>query len=290
MLDPMTYRIRIGTCSVKMCVKKRCLSRFSSNIHSYHLWKIGWTVISISLFTVIMLICALNLTHNNSNTEIHSASYESNSSLKIEANLSNYIIVCYTFGISDLNLLMRMVNGNRKNTIKIGHWNGGSSFLSKSEKGREKLNEIENYLLNHKIDILGISEANLDTNIPEYEYKIQGYSTVKSPRDTSRIVTYISDDIIWKEKKNFGKELACNWIEIGKGRSKLIVCTYYREFKILGVNGSNTLAAQTERFDEFLETILKTRNPAKCNITWGFQYKLKWGGRKSCLIQRYFKG
>ena len=115
---------------------------------------------------------------------------------------------------------MRMVNGNHKNTITIAHWNGGSSFLSKSEKGWEKLNEIENYLCNHKIDILGVSEANLDTKIPEYEYKIQGYSTVKSPGAVSRIISYISDDIIWKEKTNFGKELSCNWIEIGKGRSK----------------------------------------------------------------------
>ena len=164
----------------------------------------------LSLFTVIMIVSTNYLPDINSSMETHPLFKKSNSSLIIEAFISKYILIYYSFGVSDWNFLMRMVNGNHKNTITIGHWNGGSSFLSKSEKGREKLNEIENYLYNQKIDILGVSEANLDRNIPEYEYKIQGYSTVKSPGNISRIVTFISDDIIWKEKKNFGNELSCN--------------------------------------------------------------------------------
>ena len=63
---------------------------------------------------------------------------------------------------------MKVLNGNIKNTITIAHWNGGSSSLGKSEKGKEKLLEVENLLTNHKIDILGLSEANLDDELDEY--------------------------------------------------------------------------------------------------------------------------
>ena len=58
---------------------------------------------------------------------------------------------------------MKALNGNIKNSITLAHWNGGSSFLGKSEKGREKLQEIKDILRDNNIDILGISEANLDS-------------------------------------------------------------------------------------------------------------------------------
>ena len=144
--------------------------------------------------------------------------------------------------------------------ITIAHWNGGSSFLAKSDRGREKLNEIENFLKEKKIDILGVSEANLDSTIPECEYKIPGYSIVRSHGAISRIITYISDNLIWRELKDFAKDVSCNWLEIGKGKSKLTICMYYREFKILGIDGSNSFTAQVERLESFLNISLKTRN------------------------------
>ena len=42
----------------------------------------------------------------------------------------------------DWNSFINALNGNIKNTLTIAHWNGGSSFLDKSEKGREKLSEV----------------------------------------------------------------------------------------------------------------------------------------------------
>ena len=48
--------------------------------------------------------------------------------------------------VYDWNLYLRMTNRNTKNTVTIAHWNEGSSFLSKSEHGKEKLQEIENFL------------------------------------------------------------------------------------------------------------------------------------------------
>ena len=164
-------------------------------------------------------------------------------------------------GVGDWNTYMRAINGNsKKNTVTLAHWNASSSFLGKSERGREKLREIENYLHQHKIDILGVSEANLDNTLGEYEYKIQGYSSIKSGRDTARVITYIREDLIWKELKNYGNNLACTWLEVGKGRNKLVVCMYYREFKLLGVDGSNSVPEQVLRLEEFMNIITKTRN------------------------------
>ena len=73
------------------------------------------------------------------------------------------------------------INGKSKNSVTIAHWNGGSSFLAKSDRGREKLTEIENYLRLNEIDVLGVSEVNLDATPAEYDYKIESYSTIKSP-------------------------------------------------------------------------------------------------------------
>ena len=56
--------------------------------------------------------------------------------------------------------------------------------------------EIENFIKLNNIDVLGISEANLDTTSEEHDYKILGYSTVKSPGAVARMVTYIREDLI----------------------------------------------------------------------------------------------
>ena len=134
---------------------------------------------------------------------------------------------------------MRALNGNIKNTLTLAHWNRGSSFLGKSDRGIEKLQEIENFLLNNKIDVLGLSEANLDSELEEYNFKKQGYQYIKSPGNVSRIVTYVREDLVWKELKNYKNNLSCNWLEVGKGKNKIVICNYYREFKILGIDGPN---------------------------------------------------
>ena len=91
--------------------------------------------------------------------------------------------------------------------------------------------------MNNKIDILGISEANLDCNLEEFNNKIQDYTLIKSPGSTARIVTYIRNDLTWRELSCYGGDLSCNWVEVGKGKSKVLIGQYYREFKILGKNG-----------------------------------------------------
>ena len=128
----------------------------------------------------------------------------------------------------DWNAYMKAMNGNIKNNISIGHWNWGSSFLGKSDKGREKLTEVENILTKFKLDVLGLSEANLDIDLQNYNYQIQGYQCIKSPGNVSRLVVYIRDGLVWRELKNYGNDLSCIWLEVGKGISKTLICNYYR--------------------------------------------------------------
>ena len=71
---------------------------------------------------------------------------------------------------------MKATNGN-KTCINVAHWNGGSSHLGKSSKGKEKLQHVK-YLINkHNVDVFGLSEANLHSSVNEYEYKIDKYKT-----------------------------------------------------------------------------------------------------------------
>ena len=63
--------------------------------------------------------------------------------------------------ITDWNEYMKCYNGNYRNTVSMGHWNAGSSYLGGSVKGREKLQNIKNLLSKYSLDIIGISEANI---------------------------------------------------------------------------------------------------------------------------------
>ena len=61
------------------------------------------------------------------------------------------------------NLWIRMYNSNKMtSTIKLAHWNGGSSYLGVRNLGKAKLENIKFLLSKHLLDILGVSEANID--------------------------------------------------------------------------------------------------------------------------------
>ena len=111
-------------------------------------------------------------------------------------NLNSYYSVRYNMckGLAyslDWNKYMKITNGNKEPTITIGHWNGGSSQLGKSAKGIEKLEQIKHILGNNKIDILGISEANLKQDLDPCHYRIEGFDCIKSGGNTARTITYI---------------------------------------------------------------------------------------------------
>ena len=49
--------------------------------------------------------------------------------------------------------------------------------------------------------------------------------------------------------------MAAIWFEVGKYKSKWLICQYYRQHKVIGSNGSETLTEQHIRFDKFLNTV-----------------------------------
>ena len=63
--------------------------------------------------------------------------------------------------ICNWNKYMRSYNGNHRNVLNIAEWNGGSSYLSQSNRGKEKLENIKHIIKTYDIDILGIPEANI---------------------------------------------------------------------------------------------------------------------------------
>ena len=64
---------------------------------------------------------------------------------------SNSVTISYV--CMNWNLYMRSINGNTKNTLNIAHWNGGSSFLCKSDRGKEKLQQIEYNLTTYNMHL-----------------------------------------------------------------------------------------------------------------------------------------
>ena len=70
----------------------------------------------------------------------------------------------YRLKTRDWNAYMKAINGN-KTCIDVAHWNGGSSHLGKSSKGREKLLHARFLLSKYNVDVLGISEANLQKSV-----------------------------------------------------------------------------------------------------------------------------
>ena len=80
----------------------------------------------------------------------------------------------YQLKSRDWNSYMKALNGNRT-CIDVAHWNGGSSHLGKSSKGKEKLNHVRYLLSKYNLDILGLSEANLHKSVNKLEYKIDKY-------------------------------------------------------------------------------------------------------------------
>ena len=154
------------------------------------------------------------------------------------------------------NAYMRATNGNSKNCLNVAHWNGGSSHLGKSSKGKEKLEHVK-YLVNkHNIDILGILESNLHRSIDKIEVKIDKYRMLCQEINMSRIIVYVRDNLDCKLVEDMmDPGLSCIWLEIGRGRSKWLIGQLYREHRLLGDRESATSEKQKERWNNILDRV-----------------------------------
>ena len=97
---------------------------------------------------------------------------------------------------------------------------------------------IKEYIRKHCLDIIGISEGNVDADLEPCLYNMDGYTSFKSNGKIARMFVYVRDDLVCREVSGLGSEILCKWLEIGKGRTKTVVGQYYREFKVLGKEGS----------------------------------------------------
>ena len=70
-------------------------------------------------------------------------------------NYEQYKSFNYIYETTTWNKLMHINNGNIRRNITLGHWNGGSSYMDNSLRGREKFESIKEILTSNDIDILG---------------------------------------------------------------------------------------------------------------------------------------
>ena len=158
------------------------------------------------------------------------------------------------------NSFMKAINGN-KTCINVAHWNGGSSHLGKSSKGKRKLQHVKFLLNKHNVDVFGLSEANLHRSVNDLDVKIEKYKAFYQDSNIARVVTYVREDLDCKiEDKLMDPDIACIWLLIGRGRARWLVGQVYREHMKLGDRESATSEKQIERWRKFLEKVRLTEN------------------------------
>ena len=93
--------------------------------------------------------------------------------------------------------------------------------------------------MQHKPDILVISEANLLNEIEEYERQIMGYKILlpltTPEQKVARLVILIKDGIrVEVQKKYMDNQIAAIWLKIGaRGKKPLLMAGVYREHRFL---------------------------------------------------------
>ena len=248
MVDISSYRISIGmfNCNIK--------SSYKPINNPSHENKTTISKIYLSIFIIVFISLEISEFYNQYNhiktgALIQCAMNDCNEIL----HFRNHIILFDSH--INWNLFMRMTNGNGKETLTISHWNGGGSYLGMSDRGKEKLRNIKFLLSEYKMDIFGVSEANVSSLLSESEYHIDGYDTILSQGNPSRLIVYIKNNLSYKVRNDLKTDVAAIWLQVGKYKNKWLICQYYRQHKLIGINGSETLIEQHNRLDIFLDKI-----------------------------------
>ena len=102
--------------------------------------------------------------------------------------------------LEDYNFLARYQHGNKRRAgLKLCHWNKGFLF--------NRISEIEQMVDEYKPHILGISEANLQSNHNLNDVQLEDYSlyladTLENPElNISRVAVYVHKRCCCKRKK-----------------------------------------------------------------------------------------
>ena len=125
--------------------------------------------------------------------------------------------------------------GNKKNCkIRLSWWNDKSSQNQRASVNKDRLSVI---LEEKKIDVLGISEANVFGDDDISDVKIKGFDIVTdkllSKFGRARSATYIKNNIKYKIRDDLmDQDYPEIWLELdgyGRGGYPLLYCQFYRE-------------------------------------------------------------
>ena len=137
MIDLDTFRARVGQFNSKICVgygkkaKLQCCRKKGQ--------RCGNIVCVLAVASLILAMIAFADVFSRGGVE-RDCFHSSASGLLAVGNNTPYLrgpirVQNYRLKTSDWNAYMKAINGN-KTCIDIAHWNGGSSHLGKSSKGR----------------------------------------------------------------------------------------------------------------------------------------------------------
>ena len=251
MIDLEVHRARIGQFNLKICVgygkksKLQCCRNMSQQC--------GKIVCILVAASFILAMIAIVDVSSGGLVENDCLSHLDPGLLRLSNNLlylarGHIRVQNYQLKTCDWNAYMKAMNGN-KTCLDVAHWNGGSSHLGKSSKGREKLLYAKFLLSKYNLDVLGLSEANLHKSVNSLEYKIDNYKIFHQDLKIARIVTYVRDDLDCKvEESLMDTNIACIWLWIGRGKLRWLVGQVYREHMVLGDRESSSVESQTERW------------------------------------------
>ena len=186
------------------------------------------------------------------------------------------------------NRLQRSKNGNRSESFKIAHWNGGSKFW------RNKISELEDLLSDIKPDLCFISEANLMEETEIYDRHLEGHRIILPKTMTtlkhSRIVLIVRDGLQIEVLEHLMEDdIAAIWVRVGENkRNSIIVGGIYREHQILGRNRNDVtsqeiLQEQEQRWEKVIRKWKVAAKMGSCVILGDLNLDfLRWNDPHFC--------
>ena len=161
------------------------------------------------------------------------------------------------------------------NTLNIAVWNKGGHWASRL---KSKLNELTLLLVNNKIDILVVGEANLQGIASP---TIPGYEIIKENTNNNRVII-IHRNYIQVKTIESSPHLPTLKILAKIGCEEITIIGAYREFKPIGAP-YRTITEETNIFKEWWKD-LKIRKDQK--LVLGGDLNLDWNKRGKQNFER----
>ena len=153
-------------------------------------------------------------------------------------------------------------------SLNIGIWNKGGHWMKKVTK---KLSELKVHLSDHNLDILIISEANVN----QYDInnmKLGEYEIKRIQDGHNRLIVVHKNHLVITNVTTFNA-IPTIILEIKLGFEKLTVIGMYREFQAWG-EGKRTIKEEELVLDNHMKQIKKFLRHDK--VFWGGDFNLNW--------------